>query len=130
VFQERTVGNVRVISLAGSLKGECEVALKGRLDELARQGHKDIVVDMAACPHSDSTELGRLVRCHLAVRQAGGRVRLCRVSPRVRRLLEMTRLDTVLDLFVTEAEALAAIAEADVGRDTRQEAPVNGAASG
>ena len=43
------------------------------------------------------------------MRQAGGRVRLCNLSEKVRTLMKMTRLDTVLDLYATEEEALASI---------------------
>jgi len=60
-------------------------------------------------PYMDSTELGRLIRSHLAVRQAGGRVRLCNLSAKVLTLMRLTHLDTVLDLYQTEKEALASI---------------------
>jgi anti-sigma B factor antagonist len=100
--------------LERTVKGECEAELKERLDGLVRKGHMDILVDLKGCPYLDSTELGRLIRCHLSVRRAGGRVRLCNLAPRIMTLMQMTRLDTVLDLFATEEEALAAIG----GRDS------------
>ena len=43
------------------------------LVKLMRAGQRHILIDLKTLPNLDSTELGRLIRCHLAVRQAGGR---------------------------------------------------------
>ncbi len=109
VLRERFVDGVIVLSVVQALKGEGEWKLRERLDELVRQGHLEILIDLRNVPHLDSTELGRLIRAHLSVRQAGGRVRLCNLSERVLTVMRMTRLDTVLDLYGTEEEALAAL---------------------
>jgi anti-sigma B factor antagonist len=110
MIEERRAGEIIILSVARSLKGECEAALRDRLDELVQQGHLDILIDLKACPRIDSSELGRLVRCHISLRQAGGRVRLCNLSPRVMTLMRLSKLDTVMDLFDTEGQALAALA--------------------
>jgi anti-sigma B factor antagonist len=109
MIHERKSGKVVILSVERSLKGVGEAALKDRLDALVHEGHLDILVDLKACGYLDSSEIGRLIRCHLSVRKAGGRVRLCNLSPRILSLMKMTRLDTVMDLFGTEAQALAAI---------------------
>lgn len=74
-----------------------------------RQGSLDVLVNLQQLPYIDSTELGRLIRAHISVRQAGGRVRLCNLSERVVTLLKLSRLDTVLEIHGTEEEALACI---------------------
>lgn len=107
IIRERHVDGVVILSVARALKGEGETVLKNRLDELVRQGFLHILIDLKELPNVDSTELGRLIRCHLSVRQAGGRVRLCNLSEKVMSLMQLTRLDTVLDLYATEEEALA-----------------------
>lgn len=104
---------VIILSVEKELKGEGESTLRERLDELVRQGHLQILVDLQHVPYMDSTELGRLIRSHISVRQAGGRVRLCNLSERVTTLMKLTRLDTVLDLYSTEEEALAAFQRRD-----------------
>jgi anti-sigma B factor antagonist len=108
-WQEERVGGVVVIALERSLKGGVEAALKERIDELVRQGDLQIVIDLEWVPYVDSTELGRLMRCHLSVRKAGGRVRLCNLSERMRLLLRMTHLDTVFDLHDSREAALSAV---------------------
>ncbi len=108
-IHEQIRDGVVILSLDRDLKGPGEAALKERLDELVRQGHLDILIDMKAMLFVDSSELGRLIRSHLSVRQAGGRVRLCRLLPRVAGLMKMTKLDTVFEIYESEEEALAEI---------------------
>jgi anti-sigma B factor antagonist len=109
IIGERNVDGVVILSVQRNLKGEVETSLRERIDELMRNGERQILIDLKTLPNLDSTELGRLIRCHLAVRQAGGRVRLCNLSEKVRTLMKLTRLDTVLDLYDTEEEALVQI---------------------
>jgi len=109
VYCERIVSGVVILSLRRSLRGHGEAGLRDRIDEWVRLGRSQILIDLAEVPFVDSTELGRLIRCHLSVRQAGGRVRLFNVSEPVRGLIRLSRLETVLDLYSTEEEALAAV---------------------
>ncbi len=110
---EKEVNGVIVLSVNRALKGTGEISLKERIDELVAEGRLQILIDMQEVPYVDSSELGRLIRAHLSVRKAGGRVRLCNVPDRVLSLLKITHLDTVLDLYSSEEEALAAFALAD-----------------
>ena len=112
-IREREVNGVIVLSVNRGLKGTGEISLKERIDELVAEGRLQILIDMQDVPYVDSSELGRLIRAHLSVRKAGGRVRLCNVPDRVLSLLKITHLDTVLDLYSSEEEALAAFALAN-----------------
>lgn len=111
-IRQRRVGNVVVLSIEHTLKGEGEASLKVLLDRLVLEGQLQIIVDLEKVPYIDSTELGRLIRCHISVRQAGGRVRLCNLSEKAMSVMRLTRLDSVLDIYPTEAQALAEIRSA------------------
>ena len=106
VLHERVEDGIVVLYVEKRLHGEGEVTLRERLDALVRRGSSDVLVNLQNLPYVDSSELGRLIRAHISVRQAGGRVRLCNLSERVATLVKMTRLDTVLEIFGTEEEAL------------------------
>jgi len=108
-IQEREVGNVTVLAVDRNLKGSLEWSLKERIDELVRKGRLQIVVDLKQVPYMDSSEIGRLIRAHFSVRQAGGRVRLCNLSQKVAAVLKLSKLETVLDLYETEEAALASL---------------------
>ncbi len=106
----------RTFSLNNDLETVCETLDLGQdiinpvLKELATEiKDRQILIDMTRLPYVDSTELGRLIRCHLAVRQAGGRVRLCCLSDRMMTLVRVMRLDTVFDIYPSVGEAIAAI---------------------
>ena len=108
-FQERNVGGITILTVERGLKGKLETLLKERVDELVMEGSIQIVVNLKQVPYIDSSDIGRLIRSHLSVRQAGGRVRLCNLSDRVLAVLKMMKLDTILDLYPTEELALASI---------------------
>ena len=80
VIREKNVDGVIVLSVERALKGTGEISLRERIDDLVRDGRLQILIDLRNVPNMDSTELGRLIRAHLSVRQAGGRVRVCNVS--------------------------------------------------
>ena len=113
VIREKNVDGVIVLSVELALKGTGEISLRERIDDLVRDGRRQILIDLRNVPNMDSTELGRLIRAHLSVRQAGGRVRVCNVSQRILSLLKITHLDTVLDLYSTEEQALNAFGQAN-----------------
>jgi anti-sigma B factor antagonist len=108
-FQEKSIDGVTILIVEQGLKGTLESVLKKRIDELVQEGCMQIVVDLKQVPYVDSSDIGRLIRSHLSVRRAGGRVRLCNLSQRVMAALKLTRLDTVLDIYPTEEDALAGI---------------------
>lgn len=115
MIHERDADGIMVLAISRDLKGPAELTLKDRIDALVKAGHRQILVDLKSMPYLDSTGLGRLIRAHISVRQAGGRVRLCNVSPRIMDLLRLSRLDTVLDIYPTEEEALAAVRDQTSG---------------
>ncbi len=105
-FSEREVDGVVILTVNKGLKGEGENVLRDRLAVLVREHRANILIDLKLLPFIDSTELGRLIRAHNAVRLAGGRVHVCNLSERVMELMKLTRLDSVLDLYHTEEQAL------------------------
>lgn len=57
-----------------------------------------LTVDLAAVTFMDSQGLAVLLRVRQEVERRGGELRLAQVSPRVLRLLQLTRMDTVFAL--------------------------------
>lgn len=108
-FQEKNIDGVTILTVEQGLNGALESLLKDRIDDLVQNGRLQIVVDLKQVPYVDSSDIGRIIRAHLSVRQAGGRVRLCNLTERVLAVLKLTRLDTILDLYQNEEEAMAAI---------------------
>jgi len=99
----------------------CVVTLKGRFttgsdleyklvsQELEKRDVRHTVVNCAELPCIDSTGLSFVVALHNTLKNRGGRIALTFVNPRVRKLLELTRLLEVIPVFDDVDSALAAI---------------------
>jgi anti-sigma B factor antagonist len=102
-------GAVPVLRLKGRLTlGEGSKALRAKLTEIAAEGHKYILLDLADVTYVDSSGLGSLVAGYNSLKSKGGTVGLFQVPKRVQDLLEMSGLTAVFKIFPTEQEASAA----------------------
>src|SRR5262245_63411269 len=68
-----------------------------------------ILLHMGEVGYIDSGGLGLLVRCLTRIQNAAGQLSLCALSPKVRDVLNVTRLDSVLRPYFTEADAISRV---------------------
>ena len=104
---ERKAGDVTIIDLEG------RVTLEEGADEfreltrsVIREGRIKLVINLEKVPYIDSTALGEIIRCYTTVTRLGGGLKLLGVTPHVHRLLVITRLLSIFDLFDEEHEAI------------------------
>ena len=107
-FRERTVNGVTVIDVEGDFivtanPGALHRAVKGAL----ARGERQIVLNVSGILRMDSTCLSELVASYRSTLACGGALKVAAANQGVRRLLELTRLDTIIKPFATEAEAVA-----------------------
>ena len=95
----REDGRVTILSLQGDLViGEPEALFKKTVTRLLEQGHVYLLVDLSQVGFLDSSGLGSLVRAMTNSQKEGGQTKLLNAGPQVRRLLEMTKLDSVFEI--------------------------------
>ena len=70
-----------------------------RLLAVISTGVQNVVIDLSSVDFIDSTGLGVLMGAAKRVRSSGGDIRLVSVGTRLADLIELTRLDRVLDVF-------------------------------
>jgi anti-sigma B factor antagonist len=101
----RLVSGVVIVDVTGRL---CflEVALRDQVNELLDAGHRDFVLNLAGVPYIDSFGLGQLVSIWTSIRSAGGELVLLHPTDHVQQLLELTKLNTVLHIWVEQAKAV------------------------
>jgi anti-sigma B factor antagonist len=80
--------------------------LRAVVGEALAAGRTRVVVDLAACEFMDSSGLGAIIGGLKAARQAGGDLRIARLTPQVMTVLELTNLDRVLRPHGSVQEAL------------------------
>jgi anti-anti-sigma factor len=108
---ERSIGDVTILDLKGPLaEGDGDDLFRDAVNRLVDRGRMRVLVNMADAPYIDSTGLGVLASKYVTLRRRDGQLKLCHISPRVRRVLETTKLLKVFEVFEAEAEAVRSFA--------------------
>ena len=94
-----------VVDCSGRLVfGEESASLRDTVKKLVAQS-PNIVLNLYEVNHIDSGGLGTLVSLYTTARNAGGAVKLARLSQRVGDLLQITKLLTIFEVFDDEEKA-------------------------
>ena len=111
-IDERTSGGVSILVARGriTVEEQADVRVVDHVRRLLREGRKHVIVDMTAVPYVDTTGLRDIVEAYITSRRQDGAVKLIGVTARVRRVLEITRLLSVIDAYDSEADAIASFA--------------------
>jgi anti-sigma B factor antagonist len=97
---------VRVIQVNGEINISTSPELKKHFEKgLA----KKVVVDLEKVSYIDSSGLATLVEMLKKVRSQGGSLGLSGLSPKVRSLFEITKLDKLFSIFPNSQDALSTI---------------------
>jgi len=106
-FSVRQIAGVTIFDLVGRLVATAEGQTLHGLLETAEKGPRWILVNCAGLSYVDSSGLGDLVAALAATVRRGGVLRLLNPSPRLRELLALAGIDTLLDVYDDEPAALA-----------------------
>jgi anti-sigma B factor antagonist len=107
-IDERIVDDVVILDVRGRMTMADES--KPATDTVRRvlaDGRRKILVNLAHVPFIDSLGVGDVVRGFIAAQKAGGVLKLCGVHHRIRAVLVASQLNSVIDSFESEADALA-----------------------
>jgi anti-sigma B factor antagonist len=105
-----TTGGVDIARMPSTVVLANAAAVRVDLLERIATGDGRIVLDMARVEFADSSGLSAILACVNAARRRGGDLALLSPSPRVRALIELTRLDEVVLVTSDEAAAVARVA--------------------
>lgn len=97
---------IKVLELSGPLQMgvECK-QLELAFDQLIRENHTRVIVDLSRVTKLDSGGLGKLVNCFSRLKTAGGALRLAGVTGTIDGLLKLTHADHFLKSYPTALEA-------------------------
>ncbi len=98
-LQTHEDGSVTVLTVTGDLViGDAEATFKKTVTRLLEEGHTRLLVDLSGVGFLDSSGLGALVRALTQSQKEGGQTKLLRAGPQIRKLLQMTKLDSVFEI--------------------------------
>ncbi|MCM3876101.1 MAG: STAS domain-containing protein [Thermoanaerobaculia bacterium] len=96
-----------VVTVKGDLViGDPEAVFRRTIISLLVAGKVDILIDCSGLRIVDSSGLGALVRALTTSQNEGGRAKLLGVGSNLKKLLEMTRLDSVFETFDDREQAV------------------------
>jgi len=104
---DRVVGSVTIFRLSGTLVyDEGTRLLRQVLTTAVAAGARACLLDLEQITYLDSAGVGSLVEMFRHVTRRGGQLKLLRPSPCARRVLGITHLTAVFDIFDDEPDAL------------------------
>src|SRR2546422_6302809 len=104
---ERRHGETIIVDLHGPVDREQGdlPALLARLRALANQGCTDIVLNVEELSHIDSVIVATIAHAYISAARAGATLQLQHVTPELRQLLALTKLDRVIKIIETDDSA-------------------------
>ena len=80
------------------------------------QGTVKILLDMEGVSWINSSGLGILIAAHMAARKKGGALKLMKISNRIESILNVTRLNTIFEIYPDEEAARRSVASSSAGQ--------------
>jgi anti-sigma B factor antagonist len=111
-FNERSVGSVIILDLAGRLTYSAGLEMGERLQVLSAQGPEHVLLNLQDVSYIDSAGLGAMVEAFTRVQGRGGALKFLNPTDRTRHLLEITGLTTIVSMFDDESSAVASFVAA------------------
>ena len=104
-MSSRTIEGVLVVDCSGRIMfGEESASLRDTVKKLLQENSK-LVLNFREISFIDSGGLGTLVSLYTTARNAGGALKLARLTQRVGDLLQVTKLVTIFEVFDDEVVA-------------------------
>ena len=104
------VNNIPVLRIDGKIIGEAVLQLQQAMQEQLGQSGGYLILDVSKVPLMDSSALGTIVATLQKVQQNNGKIVLLNPQKSVRNVLSITRLDSILEIYTDEQQALNACA--------------------
>ncbi len=105
-MEMHTEGKYLVISLEGELDIENSSSLKGEVRNKVSSEYPNLVIDLTKVSYVDSSGLGTLIALQKDARFNGGALSVVGASEQIKRVMKMTNIDKLFELYDTLEEAL------------------------
>jgi anti-sigma B factor antagonist len=105
-IESREQEGVKILDLSGKLTVGGASDLREKVSAETAAGSSRVLLNLKDVEYIDSTGLGTMVICFMAVQKAGGSLKLCKLNRRNLELVLLTKLSTVFEIFNEEQEAI------------------------
>jgi anti-sigma B factor antagonist len=104
---ERRIGDVTILDLAGRVVlGEGDMPFRQAIEALVKEKRLKIILNLKDVTYIDSAGVGVMVGKLVSLRRQGGDIKLLTLVQRNLRVMTITKLVTVFEIFESEDEAV------------------------
>jgi anti-sigma B factor antagonist len=108
----REVKSVSILDFSGTITlGDGTELVRHSIRDLIAKGRTNILLNLAQVDFLDSSGIATLVNSYTYAREHGARVKLLHLKANIHDLLQITKLNTLFDIFDDEAAAVASFQE-------------------
>jgi len=109
----RKIGDVAIVDLSGQLTIEKAPGLIRRtVADILESGTRNILMNLAQVTYMDSAAgIGELASSYSSAVRRGARLKLLRAGRNVHHVLQLTRLDTIFEIYIDEDAAIRSFRE-------------------
>lgn len=108
-INDRTEDNIPIVAIIGDIDLESSPKLRTFLKSKSTQKTPRLLLDFAQVSYIDSSGLATLIEYFQAVQGFNGKLALASLSPRVKNVFEIVRLEQIFSLHPDVPTALAAL---------------------
>ena len=107
-FNKSELYNAVVVSFQGKLMGGPDMAdFHDFLKETTDSNKKNIIVDLSKVKYVNSSGIGSLISGFTSIKNAGGELVLSGLSPKIKGVLSITKLNSIFKIYDSQEEAAA-----------------------
>jgi anti-sigma B factor antagonist len=107
IANQRQVGSITIVDLRGDIGlGTASLLLRRTIHDLIESGRTKIVLNFSKVDSMDSAGVGELAGAYLPVKSNGGELKFLNPTKKVHRVLQVTQLDKVFEVYTDEETAI------------------------
>ena len=99
-------GDIQVLGLSGELDYHSSPELREKLTELTAKQTSKILVDLSGVDYMDSSGIATFVEAFQKAKRYQGRLILAALTPTVRGVFEIAKLDSIFEITASVVEAV------------------------
>lgn len=108
-IQSTPQGDIQVLELSGELDYHSSPELREKLTELTVKQSAKILVNLGGVDYMDSSGIATFVEAFQKAKRYQGRLILAALTPTVRGVFEIAKLDSIFEIAPTVADAVKSL---------------------
>lgn len=106
LIREREIEGKAILDIEGDIDLYNAPEFKAEVNRLIEEGKYHVLVNMAQVSYIDSSGVGALITGMSNLKKYQGTLKITTIVPSVKKVFELTRLNTFFQIYETEEQAL------------------------